>query len=183
MSESGLQSRDDLERLAAAGYRAFLIGERFMTDPDPAARDPSTARIDRRMTAARGSCAVMFVKICGITRPEDARHAVAARRHGARLRVLAARARGVSAPERAREIVAALPASVPIVGVFVNEPLEAIVAIVAAHRHPRRAAARRRAERRTPARVEHAAVARGDARRRRRDATRGRPDDAAARRR
>jgi indole-3-glycerol phosphate synthase len=36
VSESGLQSRVDLERLAAAGYRAFLIGERFMTDPDPA---------------------------------------------------------------------------------------------------------------------------------------------------
>jgi indole-3-glycerol phosphate synthase len=36
VSESGLQSRDDLERLAAQGYRAFLIGERFMTDPDPA---------------------------------------------------------------------------------------------------------------------------------------------------
>jgi indole-3-glycerol phosphate synthase len=36
VSESGLQSRGDLERLAAAGYRAFLIGERFMTDPDPA---------------------------------------------------------------------------------------------------------------------------------------------------
>jgi indole-3-glycerol phosphate synthase len=35
VSESGLQSRTDLERLAAAGYRAFLIGERFMTDPDP----------------------------------------------------------------------------------------------------------------------------------------------------
>jgi indole-3-glycerol phosphate synthase len=37
VSESGLSSRTDLERLAAAGYRAFLIGERFMTDPDPAA--------------------------------------------------------------------------------------------------------------------------------------------------
>jgi indole-3-glycerol phosphate synthase len=37
VSESGLQSRADLERLAAAGYHAFLIGERFMTDPDPAA--------------------------------------------------------------------------------------------------------------------------------------------------
>ncbi|HZI78608.1 MAG TPA: indole-3-glycerol phosphate synthase TrpC [Vicinamibacterales bacterium] len=37
VSESGLQSRADLEQLAAAGYGAFLIGERFMTDPDPAA--------------------------------------------------------------------------------------------------------------------------------------------------
>jgi indole-3-glycerol phosphate synthase len=37
VSESGLTSRAELDRLAAAGYRAFLIGERFMTDRDPAA--------------------------------------------------------------------------------------------------------------------------------------------------
>ena len=37
VSESGLRSRADLETLSAAGYRAFLIGERFMTDGDPAA--------------------------------------------------------------------------------------------------------------------------------------------------
>jgi indole-3-glycerol phosphate synthase len=37
VSESGLKSAEDLGRLAALGYRAFLIGERFMTDPDPGA--------------------------------------------------------------------------------------------------------------------------------------------------
>jgi indole-3-glycerol phosphate synthase len=36
VSESGLKSREELDRLAQAGYRAFLIGERFMIDPDPA---------------------------------------------------------------------------------------------------------------------------------------------------
>ena len=36
VSESGLKTREELNRLASAGYRAFLIGERFMTDPDPA---------------------------------------------------------------------------------------------------------------------------------------------------
>ncbi len=36
VSESGLTSRADLEQLAAQGYRAFLIGERFMTASDPA---------------------------------------------------------------------------------------------------------------------------------------------------
>jgi indole-3-glycerol phosphate synthase len=37
VSESGLKSADDLGRLAALGYRAFLIGERFMTAADPGA--------------------------------------------------------------------------------------------------------------------------------------------------
>jgi indole-3-glycerol phosphate synthase len=36
VSESGLTSRADLEDLAGQGYRAFLIGERFMTAADPA---------------------------------------------------------------------------------------------------------------------------------------------------
>jgi indole-3-glycerol phosphate synthase len=37
VSESGLTSRADLEELASQGYKAFLIGERFMTAHDPAA--------------------------------------------------------------------------------------------------------------------------------------------------
>jgi indole-3-glycerol phosphate synthase len=37
VSESGLRSTDDLRRLSALGYRAFLVGERFMTAMDPGA--------------------------------------------------------------------------------------------------------------------------------------------------
>lgn len=36
VSESGLSSREELRALSALGYRAFLMGERFMTDADPA---------------------------------------------------------------------------------------------------------------------------------------------------
>jgi indole-3-glycerol phosphate synthase len=35
VAESGLKTADDLDRLQAAGYRAFLVGERFMAAPDP----------------------------------------------------------------------------------------------------------------------------------------------------
>ena len=35
VSESGLKSATDLERLTGLGYRAFLVGERFMAAPDP----------------------------------------------------------------------------------------------------------------------------------------------------
>jgi indole-3-glycerol phosphate synthase len=35
VAESGLKSAEDLRRLRATGYDAFLIGERFMTQPHP----------------------------------------------------------------------------------------------------------------------------------------------------
>lgn len=37
VSESGLKTAAELRHLSQLGYRAFLIGERFMTDPDPRA--------------------------------------------------------------------------------------------------------------------------------------------------
>ncbi len=37
VAESGIHSAVDVHRLRAAGYDAFLVGERFMTAPDPAA--------------------------------------------------------------------------------------------------------------------------------------------------
>jgi indole-3-glycerol phosphate synthase len=35
ISESGLQTRADLERLKALGYHGFLIGSHFMASGDP----------------------------------------------------------------------------------------------------------------------------------------------------
>jgi indole-3-glycerol phosphate synthase len=37
VSESGLKTAEDLVRMSRLGYRAFLIGERFMTAPSPGA--------------------------------------------------------------------------------------------------------------------------------------------------
>jgi indole-3-glycerol phosphate synthase len=37
VSESGLKTPDDLRSMTALGYKAFLIGERFMVTPDPGA--------------------------------------------------------------------------------------------------------------------------------------------------
>ena len=38
ISESGINSADDVERLAAAGIDAVLVGEAMMREPDPGAK-------------------------------------------------------------------------------------------------------------------------------------------------
>jgi indole-3-glycerol phosphate synthase len=55
VSESGLKSADDLTRLRALGYRAFLIGERFMTSDDPGAALAGLLRPVADRTAAKGA--------------------------------------------------------------------------------------------------------------------------------
>jgi indole-3-glycerol phosphate synthase len=35
VAESGIRRREDIDRLTALGYRAFLVGERLITQPDP----------------------------------------------------------------------------------------------------------------------------------------------------
>ncbi len=72
----------------------------------------------------------MFMKVCGMTRLADALHAV---NEGATAIgfVFWPRSPRYIAPARAAEIVAALPPSVAAVGVFVNEPVDAIRRIAA----------------------------------------------------
>jgi indole-3-glycerol phosphate synthase len=51
VSESGLKTADDLRRLRHAGYRAFLIGEHFMTSEDPGGELRALlAAVDRQET-------------------------------------------------------------------------------------------------------------------------------------
>jgi phosphoribosylanthranilate isomerase len=72
----------------------------------------------------------MFIKICGITRLTDALHAV---QHGATALgfVFWPQSPRYVTPQRAGEIIAELPPGVAGVGVFVNEPVDGIRAIVA----------------------------------------------------
>ena len=53
VSESGLKTAAELERLKGLGYSAFLIGERFMTSADPGAAlaDLLGAANDERRTS------------------------------------------------------------------------------------------------------------------------------------
>lgn len=72
----------------------------------------------------------MFLKICGITRTEDALHAV---EHGATALgfVFWPNSPRRVPPARAAEIIAALPAGVTTVGVFVNEAIDRIREVIA----------------------------------------------------
>jgi len=76
-----------------------------------------------------GSSFPIFVKVCGLTREEDA--AAAARCGAAAAGFIFSKSPRRVSPERARAIADALPAHVVRVGVFVDEPSEAIRDIVA----------------------------------------------------
>ena len=112
VSESGLRTAADIMRLQGAAATArFLIGERFMTHRE------SGRSSSRLLTRA------MFVKVCGITRMEDAAAAVDAGARALGFVFWPDSPRFVD-PYRARAIVAKLPPFVTPVGVFVNQPHE-----------------------------------------------------------
>ena len=66
VTESGIDSPDDIRRLDAAGARAFLIGESLLRGGRAGCK---TRGVDASVMTVR-------VKICGITRVEDARAAI-----------------------------------------------------------------------------------------------------------
>jgi phosphoribosylanthranilate isomerase len=72
----------------------------------------------------------VFLKICGLTNEADAVHAASAGATALGVVFAPASPRRVT-PDVARAIVKAVPGDIPVVGVFVDAPLEEIVATVA----------------------------------------------------
>ena len=113
----------DVERAARAGADAVLIGTALSAADDPACERRERSRLSGGMTVE--------VKICGLTRPEDA---AAAREAGADwLGVVFASGPRVVTPDRAAA-VGRRRAGRPVLGVFGTQPVERILEICAAAR-------------------------------------------------
>jgi len=117
VAESGIRTAADVARLRAAGYDAFLVGERLMADPDPASAL-------RSLTGAATAASGVAVKVCGITSVEDALFAAGCGADAIGLVLWKGSPRSVSRAT-ARAIAVAVPPGVDRVGVFVDaEPDE-----------------------------------------------------------
>lgn len=130
ISESGLTPRAVWE-LRTAGYHGFLVGETLMRAKDPGA----AVREFLDEPGAPGLRRSVWVKICGITNLDDARAAVAAGADMLGFNFYRRSPRYIEAAAAA-EIINAVRAdndegrhSVSMVGVFVNERVEGVLAI------------------------------------------------------
>ena len=120
VAESGISTAEDIARLRAAGFDAFLIGESLMRQPDPG------AALAELLAGVAATTMSIWIKICGNTSLDDARLAVDAGADAVGF-VFAPSPRRVTVPEVAA-IVAHLPATVEKIGVFVDAGLEEIYA-------------------------------------------------------
>ena len=98
--------------------RAFLVGERLITEPDPG---PRCGHCERQSGTAGGVTRDRMLKICGIRRLEDALLAAELGAGALGFVFWPASPRFLD-PYAARPIVAALPPLVTTVGVFVDAP-------------------------------------------------------------
>lgn len=147
VSASGVKSKADVEQAAGASANAVLVGEMLMRAQDPAATLNSLTGVPRggNRTIRQTGEAIMkhtLVKICGITRRQDAEAAVKAGADAIGV-ILAPSKRRVTV-EEAMEIFAVVPSigagyggapvfggqTVERVGVFVNAELSFVNDVV-----------------------------------------------------
>jgi indole-3-glycerol phosphate synthase/phosphoribosylanthranilate isomerase len=127
VAESGIRGGDDVRRLRAEGFDAFLIGEHLMeaTDPGAALEEllRQAARPSLGLPPTRGTTAV---KVCGITSEDDAILAADAGASAIGL-VFWPKSRRAVSVEQAQRIARALPPFVLRVGVFVDAPRDVLI--------------------------------------------------------
>jgi len=140
VSESGFSRKEELEEMRRWGVDAFLIGESLMRAPDPGAalRHLTGGPAARSGPAPLGGPAAAWkgppalkVKICGITRVEDARLALECGAWAIGFIFHPPSPRYVTV-ERAAAILRELPAGTLAVGVFVDAPLAQVNSTVRA---------------------------------------------------
>jgi indole-3-glycerol phosphate synthase/phosphoribosylanthranilate isomerase len=130
VSESGLNPHE-VRKLRAAGYSAFLVGERLMRADDPAKalrefiEEPEGSQSPRKV----------WVKICGITNLEDAQAAIEAGADMLGFNFYKHSARFIE-PGAASEIIGAIRSqtnprdrAVSMIGVFVDESSDEVARI------------------------------------------------------
>lgn len=129
VGESGIRSREDVERLARVGVDACLVGEALASLPEEEVEIrvrelASVPRFSGTRRATLFSPGRVAVKICGLRRPEEVR---AAREAGADLCgfVFWPRSRRAVTREEAREAAREAGALLK-VGVFVDAPWEEV---------------------------------------------------------
>ncbi len=122
VAESGISAAAEVRRLAAAGFDAFLIGESLLLADDPVARLASLLERPAAAEPAR-------VKICGVTRIEDAELAVELGADFLGLNFYPASPRYVE-PLQAGRIASAVGDRVRLVGVVVNPNLREVEAVL-----------------------------------------------------
>lgn len=137
VAESGIASGRDVAELASRGFDAFLVGEALLTADDPAARvaelvaagaEPSGSSERTPLTMAMAAAPEswegtrdVLIKICGVTRVEDAVRAAELGVDCLGLNFYPPSPRYVSV-ERAAEIADAVRGRIALFGVFVNAP-------------------------------------------------------------
>ncbi len=122
VTESGIATREDLARLRAAGFDAFLIGESLMRQPDPG------VALMELLAVADPKPMSIWIKICGNTSLEDALLAVEAGADAVGF-VFAPSPRRVTVAQVAL-ITPQLPSTIEKIGVFVDAALDEIVSTV-----------------------------------------------------
>jgi indole-3-glycerol phosphate synthase/phosphoribosylanthranilate isomerase len=136
IAESGVSDWRGAAQARAWGADAVLVGEALMRAPDPIAKARELAAAPGGMTAKLlGGAGQPFVKICGLSTPEQARAAAicGADAIGLNFAPMAPAHRRVTAEQAARIVEGPFPEGhTPLpVGVFVNPSVEAVAEIAA----------------------------------------------------